>query len=456
MAARDATPSAEQSFSHGSEDRVHVPTTPQSSATITVNPLSSQLEVSSQSATFDANRHSETATAPPTTAGPAAPVDLQEMDHSQLAEHLRRSGASADTIGIVLDSKYCGSEWVYMMQDSSLNINAVLEKDFKIESQILRSRLQRQIACMLASFKPSDPSQGNSSRSEEVAQSAAKNEMDAKIATGLANLATEMRKMQAQTLEKNTKEQSKIVKDMAKHMDMPTCPAPSPPSLYPSRMDWDDYMMATKLHWDAVDLKFSQLVQAAANPVAAFVPEDISISREEAECDTCWAARLANEQKGLFKHVVTTDSTWLNRDRAGERSSALVFINIVSRKVSKTSSLSSEKAVDKFETVCSDPLTKASQLGTALEQYAQARKEYRLAKGQYPSPETCCNKLHRLLRKLLIEPDLLLVLTQPYWEYKKRQEETGKAEDPEVLFGFLTGILHDNKDDPAFKARVRQ
>ena len=237
MAARDATPSAEQSFSHGSEDRVHVPTTPQSSATITVNPLSSQLEVSSQSATFDANRHSETATAPPTTAGPAAPVDLQEMDHSQLAEHLRRSGASADTIGIVLDSKYCGSEWVYMMQDSSLNINAVLEKDFKIESQILRSRLQRQIACMLASSKPSDPSQGNSSRSEEVAQSAAKNEMDAKIATGLANLATEMRKMQAQTLEKNTKEQSKIVKDMAKHMDMPTCPAPSPPSLYPSRMD---------------------------------------------------------------------------------------------------------------------------------------------------------------------------------------------------------------------------
>ena len=95
--------------------------------------------------------------------------------------------------------------------------------------------------------------------------------MDAKIATGLANLATEMRKMQAQTLEKNTKEQSKIVKGMAKHMDMPTCPAPSPPSLYPSRMDWDDYMMATKLHWDVVDLKFSQLVQAAANPVADFV-----------------------------------------------------------------------------------------------------------------------------------------------------------------------------------------
>ena len=142
MAARDATPSAEQSFSHGSEDRVHVPSTPQSSATVTVNPLSSQLEVSSQSSTFDANRHSETATAPPTTAGPAAPVDLQEMDHSQLAEHLKRSGASADTIGIVLDSKYCGSKWVYMMQDSSLNINAVLEKDFKIESQILRSRLQ--------------------------------------------------------------------------------------------------------------------------------------------------------------------------------------------------------------------------------------------------------------------------------------------------------------------------
>ena len=280
--------------------------------------------------------------------------------------------------------------------------------------------------------------------------------MDAKIATGLANLATEMRKMQAQNLEKNTKEQSKIVKDMAKHMDMPACPAPSPPSLYPSRMDWDDYMMATKLHWDAMDLKFSQLVQAAANPVADFVPEDISMSKEEAECDTCWAARLANEQKGLFKHVVTTDSTWLNRDRAGDRSSALVFINIVSRKVSKTSMLSSEKAVDRFETVCSDPLTKASQLGNALEQYALARKEYRLAKGQYPSPETCCNKLHRLLRKLLIEPDLLLVLTQPYWEYKKQQEKTGRAEDPEVLFGFLTGILHNNKDDPAFKARVRQ
>ena len=50
-------------------------------------------------------------------------------------------------------------------------------------------------------------------------------------------------------------------------------------------MDWDDYMMATKLHWDAVDLKFSQLVQAAANPVADFVPEDISMSREEAECE---------------------------------------------------------------------------------------------------------------------------------------------------------------------------
>jgi len=215
-------------------------------------------------------------------------------------------------------------------------------------------------------------------------------------------------------------------------------------------------MMATKLHWDAVDTKFSQLVQAAANPAANFVPEDIALSKAEEECDTCWAARLANEQKGLFKHVVTTDSTWLNGDRAGERSSALVFINIVSRKVGKASTLTSEKAVDRFEAVCKEPLTKASQLGEALEKYAQARKEYRLAKGQYPSPETCCIKLHRLLRKLLIEPELLLILTQPYWDYKKEQELSGKEEDPEILFGFLTGILHDNKDDAAFRSRVRQ
>ena len=236
MAARDASPAAQQSFSHGSEDRVHVPATPQSSATITVNPLSRQLEDSSQSATFDADRRSEAVTAPPTTAGPAALVDLREMDHRQLAEHLKRSGASADTIGIVLDSKYCGSEWVYMMQDSSLDINVVLEKDFKIESQILRSRLKRQIACMLASSKPSDPSQGNSSRSEEVAQSAAKIEMDAKIATGLANLATEMRKMHAHNLEEKTEAQSKIVKGMSRHMEMPTCPAASPPSPLSARL----------------------------------------------------------------------------------------------------------------------------------------------------------------------------------------------------------------------------
>ena len=115
MAARDASPPAQQSFSHGSEDREHVPATPQSSATITVNPLSRQLEDSSQSATFDADRRSEAVTAPPTTTGPAALVDLREMDHRQLAEHLKRSGAFADTIGIVLDSKYCGSKWVYMM-----------------------------------------------------------------------------------------------------------------------------------------------------------------------------------------------------------------------------------------------------------------------------------------------------------------------------------------------------
>ena len=44
MAARGASPPAQQSFSHGSEDREHVPATPQSSATITVNPLSRPLK----------------------------------------------------------------------------------------------------------------------------------------------------------------------------------------------------------------------------------------------------------------------------------------------------------------------------------------------------------------------------------------------------------------------------
>ena len=133
MAARDTSPPAQQSFSHGSEDRVHGPTTPQSSATLTVDPLSRQLEDPSPSAQFDAERRHEAVTTSPTTAGSAELVDLQEMDHSQLAEHLRRSGASADTCGIVLDSKCCGSEWVYMMQDSSLDINSVLENDFSIE-----------------------------------------------------------------------------------------------------------------------------------------------------------------------------------------------------------------------------------------------------------------------------------------------------------------------------------
>ena len=378
------------------------------------------------------------------------------MDYKALARHLRLSGASAETSGIIVEQQCSGKEWVDMLNDSAINVDQTMENFFLIESPVLRGRLKRQSACLLASFKPSEPCQGNSSRSEEVASIAAKTQLDAQIANGLASLATEMRKLQAHTTERNTEKQSKIVKDMSKHMEMPSCPAASPPSLYPSRMDWDDYMMAIKLHWDAVDAKFSQLVQAAANPAATFVPEDIALSQAEEECDTCWAARLANEQKGLFKHVVTTDSTWLNRDRAGDRSSALVFINIVSRKVGKPSTLSTEKAVDRFEAVCKEPLTKASQLGEALEKYAQARKEYRLAKGQYPSPETCCIKLHRLLRKLLIEPELLLVLTQPYWDYKKEVEQSGKEEDPEVLFGFLTGILHDNKDDPAFRSRVRQ
>ena len=44
---------------------------------------------------------------------------------------------------------------------------------------------------------------------------------------------------------------------------------------------------------------------------------------------------------------------------------------------------------------------------------------------------------------------------QPYWEYKKEQEQSGQEEDPEVLFGFLTGILHNNKDDVAFRSRIR-
>jgi len=264
-----------------------------------VNPLSRKLEDPSQSATFDAIRSSEAVTTPPATAGSAELVDLQEMDHTQLAEHLRRCGASADTCGIVLDTKCDGAEWIYTMQDSSLDINSVLENDFKVESQVLRSRLKRQIACLPASPKPSESSQGNSSRSEDVASSAAKEELDAQIANGLANLATEMRKLHAHNLEEKTEAQSKIVKGMSRHMEMPTCPAASPPSPYPSRMDWDDYMMATKLHWDAVDTKFSQLVQAAANPAATFVPEDIALSKAEEECDTCWAARLANEQKGV-------------------------------------------------------------------------------------------------------------------------------------------------------------
>ena len=38
-----------------------------------------------------------------------------------------------------------------MMQDASLDINSTLEKDFLIESQVLRSRLKRQVACLQAS-----------------------------------------------------------------------------------------------------------------------------------------------------------------------------------------------------------------------------------------------------------------------------------------------------------------
>ena len=178
-AMQRGTSDAQQSISHGSEDRVHGQTTPQSSATITVNPLSHKLEDPSQSVKFDAERRSEAVTTSPTTAGSAELVDLQEMDHTQLAEHLRRSGASADTCGIVLDTKCDGPEWVYMMQDSSLDINAILENDFKVESQVLRSRFKRQIACLPASPKPSEPSQGNSSRSEDVASIAAKAELDA-------------------------------------------------------------------------------------------------------------------------------------------------------------------------------------------------------------------------------------------------------------------------------------
>ena len=88
---------AQRSISHGSEDREHGPTTPESSATLTVNPLSHQLEDTSQSATFDAERRSQTVTTSPTTAATAELFDLQEMTHNQLAEHLRRSGASADS-----------------------------------------------------------------------------------------------------------------------------------------------------------------------------------------------------------------------------------------------------------------------------------------------------------------------------------------------------------------------
>ena len=212
------------------------------------------------------------------------------MNYKALARHLKLCGASSETSSIILEQQCTGEEWVFMMKDPSVNVDQIMEENLQITSPILRSRFKRQISCLLASTKPSEPSQGIPAGSDDVASSTTKTKLDVKIATGLASLATEMRKFHAQAMEKQTEGQSKIVKDMSKHMDMPTCPAPSPPSLYPSRTDWEDYVMATKLHWDAVDVKFSQLVQAAANPAANFSQEDISMSQHEKECDTCWAA----------------------------------------------------------------------------------------------------------------------------------------------------------------------